>query len=110
MSRVSLSQRCRLAAVASVALVLIGASTTAVVQAQAPASPSASQPAAAPAGDEDTLAQSIVEKADQIRFPTTGFEASIGIDTTTGGEAVAARKYKVLSKGNENTVVMVVEP
>ena len=60
--------------------------------------------------DQDALAASIVEKADQIRFPATGFEATVTIDTTSGGEPVATRKYKVLSKGNENTVVMIVEP
>ncbi|HZP88366.1 MAG TPA: outer membrane lipoprotein-sorting protein [Burkholderiales bacterium] len=56
------------------------------------------------------MARSIVEKADQVRFPTGGFEVAVAITTTSPGGTPEARKYKVLSKGNENTVVMVTEP
>jgi len=62
-----------------------------------------------PAGD-DELAASIVQKADQIRFPAEGFEVGIAITTTAAGGAPEPRKYRVLSKGNENTVVMTTEP
>ena len=57
------------------------------------------------------VARSIVEKADQIRFPQEGFEVDVAI-TRRPATATAAetRKYRVLSKGNENTVVMVTEP
>lgn len=55
-------------------------------------------------------AQLIVEKADQVRFPDEGFEVEVDIDSKLSGGNTEARKYKVLSKGNENTVVMVVEP
>jgi outer membrane lipoprotein-sorting protein len=60
--------------------------------------------------DEDPEARAVVEKADQIRFPVEGFQVDINIATTQADAAVETRKYRVLSKGNENTVVMVTEP
>jgi outer membrane lipoprotein-sorting protein len=64
----------------------------------------------ATSGDDDAVARSILEKADQVRFPSEGFEVGVTINTTTVDGTVDTRKYKVLSKGNENTVVMVMEP
>lgn len=66
--------------------------------------------AAAQGADEAETARIIVEKADAIRFPRTGFQVDIDVNTTRDGEPVEARKYRVLSKGNANTVVMVLEP
>jgi outer membrane lipoprotein-sorting protein len=62
------------------------------------------------APEDDALAVSIVQKADQVRFPAAGFEVGITINTTTPGGPSDVRKYRVLSKGNENTVVMTTEP
>ena len=59
---------------------------------------------------DDALAKSIVEKADRIRFPQEGFEVEIEVKARSGGEVVETRGYRVLSKGNENTIVMVTEP
>lgn len=59
--------------------------------------------------DEEN-ARSIVEKADQVRFPSEGFQVDISIATSQAEKAPELRKYRVLSKGNENTVVMVTEP
>ena len=59
---------------------------------------------------DDTYARSIVEKADQVRFPTEGFQVDIVINTLQTDKQAEGRKYRVLSKGNENTVVMVTEP
>lgn len=61
-------------------------------------------------GGEDAAARDIVLKADQIRFPTEGFETEIDILTTRDGEETDARKYRVLSKGNDSTIAMVTEP
>ena len=69
----------------------------------------ASEPAPA-AGDDAAIARSIVEKADQIRFPAEGFQVDVAIATTQADKSVDTRKYRVLSKGNENTVVMITEP
>lgn len=65
---------------------------------------SASEPA------DDAAARSIVEKADQVRFPAEGFQVDISITSTQSGQASESRKYRVLSKGNSNTVVMLTEP
>lgn len=71
---------------------------------------SQAQDAAAPGSSEDAAARDIVEKADQVRFPGEGFQVDISIATTQAGQSPELRKYRVLSKGNSNTVVMVTEP
>jgi outer membrane lipoprotein-sorting protein len=58
----------------------------------------------------DAVARNILEKADEIRFPSEGFQVDINITSTTPEQNAEARKYRVLSKGNENTVVMILEP
>lgn len=63
-----------------------------------------------PPADDDAFARSIVEKADQVRFPSEGFQVDIVINTSQPDQPAETRKYRVLSKGNENTVVMVTEP
>jgi outer membrane lipoprotein-sorting protein len=60
--------------------------------------------------EEDSLATSIVLKADQVRFPKESFEVSVSITSTSEGATPEVRTYRVLSKGNENTIVMVTEP
>ena len=60
--------------------------------------------------DDAELAKSVLEKADLVRFPQGGFEVGVTIATTAPGRDAELRKYKVLSKGNENSVVMVTEP
>lgn len=72
------------------------------------ARPAWSQATADP--DDEALARTIVEKADLVRFPKPGFEVGVTITTTKPGEEPDTRKYRVLSKGNENTVVLVTEP
>ncbi len=62
------------------------------------------------AREVDPEAQAIVEKADQIRFPAEGFQVDVAITTTLADKTSENRKYRVLSKGNENSVVMVTEP
>ena len=63
-----------------------------------------------PAVADDPVAREIVEKADLVRFPAEGFQVDINISSTQQGQAAELRKYRVLSKGNSNTVVMVTEP
>jgi outer membrane lipoprotein-sorting protein len=62
------------------------------------------------APNDDAAARSIVEKADQIRFPAESFEVDVEVTNLSDGQVSDRRKYKVLSKGNENTIVQVVEP
>jgi len=52
----------------------------------------------------------ILKRADEVRFPAEGFEVAVAIRTTQGGQVTEERSYKVLSKGNDNTIVMVTEP
>lgn len=61
-----------------------------------------------PGGDQE--ARVIVQKADEVRFPTQGFEVGVLIRNFEGQEATEAREYKVLSKGNANTIVMTLQP
>jgi outer membrane lipoprotein-sorting protein len=65
-------------------------------------------PAATPV--DDPKARRIVEEADRIRFPAEGFQVEVSIVSTGKDKAPDERKYRVLSKGNENTIVMITEP
>jgi hypothetical protein len=55
-------------------------------------------------------AQDILKYADLVRFPPEGFEVSIHIRSSQQASLKEERVLKVLSKGNENTVVMTVAP
>ena len=59
---------------------------------------------------DDPKARRIVEDADRIRFPAEGFQVDIAIATTARDRDPEERRYRVLSKGNDNTVVMITEP
>ena len=59
---------------------------------------------------DDPKARRIVEEADRIRFPAEGFQVEVSIVSTGKDKAPDERKYRVLSKGNENTIVMITEP
>ncbi|WP_374262847.1 outer membrane lipoprotein-sorting protein [Zoogloea sp.] len=60
--------------------------------------------------DDPEQARAIVAKADEIRFPREGFQVVIDITSTSVGEQQEDRKYRILSKGNENTIVQTLEP
>ena len=55
-------------------------------------------------------ADEILRRADAVRFPQEAFEASVDIRTTDGAQLRSEGRYKVLSKGNENTLVLTIEP
>lgn len=59
---------------------------------------------------DEAYARSIVEKADHVRFPADGFQVDVVINTESADKPAEPRKYRVLSKGNENSIVMVTEP
>ena len=71
---------------------------------------SAASGAPAASTHDDALARSIVENADLVRFPAGGFEVGVTIATSVPGRDPETRKYRVLSKGSDNTIVMIVEP
>lgn len=60
--------------------------------------------------DEDPVARAILERADEIRFPREGFQVDIDVTSYSAGNETDRRTYRVLSKGNENTIVMILEP
>lgn len=62
------------------------------------------------AAETDELAREILQKADQIRFPREGFQVDISVQSLAPERDPEMRKYRVLSKGNENTIVMITEP
>lgn len=80
------------------------------------AAPALAQVPSAPAVEEikaetiDPVAQEILRTADQIRFPNEGFQVDISILSKRADQSVEERKYQVLSKGNDKTVVIVTEP
>src|SRR5882762_983923 len=55
-------------------------------------------------------AQDILQRADEVRLPQEGFEVLVNIRTAQDGRTREERLFKVLSKGNENTVVLTIEP
>lgn len=65
--------------------------------------------ASASPGDE-ALAREIVERADAVRFPSESFQVDVTVESTSGGETLEPRVYRVSSKGNENTIVQTLAP
>jgi outer membrane lipoprotein-sorting protein len=59
---------------------------------------------------EDPIARSIVEKADHVRFPVEPFEVAVTITSSGSDESGDVRRYRVLAKGHENSIVMTTEP
>jgi outer membrane lipoprotein-sorting protein len=55
-------------------------------------------------------AEEILRRADAIRFPQEAFEVAVTIRNVQDGRAAEERSYKVLSKGNENTLVLTTAP
>ncbi|HSD35899.1 MAG TPA: outer membrane lipoprotein-sorting protein [Rhodocyclaceae bacterium] len=62
------------------------------------------------AATDDDNAKKIVETADRVRFPAEGFQVDINITSQAPDQAAELRKYRVLTKGNDNTIVMTMEP
>ncbi len=60
--------------------------------------------------DLDANAKAILQKSDEIRFPPNGFEVAVRIRSIEGGGEPEVRAFKVLSKGNENTIVLTTAP
>ena len=53
----------------------------------------------------------LVAQADAARFPQTSFQVNIDIESQSAeGSAPESRRYRVLSKGNDDTVILTMEP
>jgi outer membrane lipoprotein-sorting protein len=68
-----------------------------------------SECAAASAADDD-VAKTIVEKADRIRFPQSGYQVNVRITTTGAGREPEVRDYEIFSKGNDRTIIRTLTP
>ncbi len=55
-------------------------------------------------------ARAIVERADEIRFPRESFQTDITVTNFNDGVEGDQRRYRVLSRGNDNTIVLTVSP
>jgi outer membrane lipoprotein-sorting protein len=65
---------------------------------------------AAAAAPEEPLPKDIVHKADAIRFPQTDYEVSVAVTSVAAGRAPDVRRYEILSKGNDRTLVITTDP
>jgi outer membrane lipoprotein-sorting protein len=70
----------------------------------------AQEPNAPNAPNVDIDATALVQRADAIRFPRESFETVITVTNYSDGEAGDVRKYRVMSRGNENTIVLTESP
>lgn len=52
----------------------------------------------------------ILRSADEIRFPTEAFQVDVKITTKAPGKKTHVRLYRLLSKGNERSIVMTLKP
>lgn len=58
----------------------------------------------------DAQANDLLAAADAIRFPRESFQAEIIVANYRDGDLDEERRYRVLSRGNENTIVLTTEP
>ena len=65
-----------------------------------------------PARAEESAEQArqIVERTDRIRFPRESFQVDVTINSTEVDGHSEQRKYRILSRGTEDTLVMTTEP
>lgn len=71
---------------------------------------SAGAAAAEGAADGDALAREMLLRADRIRFPDGGFQVDVAITTTQPDSEPDVRTYRILSKGNNRTLVQTTLP
>ena len=61
-------------------------------------------------GGPSLSAEEILRRADAVRFPQEAFEVGVDIRTWVGGSPMSEGIYKVLSKGNDNALVLTLQP
>ncbi len=62
------------------------------------------------AASRDQEAEAIVARADAVRFPQESFQTDITVTNFNDGVQGDVRRYRVLSRGNENTIVLTISP
>ena len=58
----------------------------------------------------DLPAREALQRADRIRFPEGGFQVDVTITTTQPGSEPDERSYRILSRGNDRTLVQTTAP
>ena len=75
------------------------------------AAPALTRAAAAQTNEPgDEIARKLVARADEIRFPRDSFQTDITVTNFSDGVAGDERKYRVLSRGNDDTIVLSMAP
>jgi outer membrane lipoprotein-sorting protein len=64
----------------------------------------------ADAPTDDSLARELLLRADRIRFPEQSFQVDVVITTTAPDSEPDERSYRILSKGNSQTLVQTTAP
>jgi outer membrane lipoprotein-sorting protein len=54
--------------------------------------------------------EGILKRADEARFPQRDYEVNVTVTSTSPGREPEVRKYQILSKGNDRTLVMTTAP
>ena len=75
-----------------------------------PASAQDADAAPPPAAETSAEAVEMVKHADAIRFPRESFQTEITIRNLSDGQQTDERKFRILSRGNDNTIVLTTEP
>ena len=58
----------------------------------------------------EPLARDVVARADRIRFPDKGFQVEVTITTSSPDSTPETRAYRIMSKGNDKTLVQTTAP
>lgn len=91
-----------------IVLALLGTSLWLFTPAQAQESAVQAQESKPTATEE---ARDILNRAERIRFPEDGFQVEVAITTTASGDSEPEeRAYRILSKGNTQTLVQTIAP
>lgn len=91
------------------AALLLGLAGRAGAQDEAAAAAGKAQ--ATPADDEaHARARAIVQRADEIRFPRDSFTVEVRVSSTIRGEPQEPRRYRLMSRGSEDTIIQTLEP
>src|SRR3569623_3013209 len=67
-------------------------------------------PGAYAAADEAEQARQLCERADHIRFPRDSFQVDVTITNSGESSGADVHKYRILSKGIEDSLVTTTEP
>lgn len=59
---------------------------------------------------DDTHIRNIIRRADDIRFPKESFVVDVTVVSTVAGQTQEPRRYRILAKGGDNTIVQTLEP